>query len=402
MTSHAVSASLGVSIVVASRFHAFELARELAQKGHLHRLVSMYPRHVLRRHGVPPERGIALLSTLVAEQTLRRFGSGLSVNVAARVNAQFAARAARKLAGTRIVHGWSGYSLESLRWARAHGVGCVVERSSSHILTQTEILERECDLLGVPFSRPDQRWLDREMEEYELADRIAVPSLFALRSFVAHGFPESKLLYAPFGVNLESFSPGPKPDSVFRVVYAGALSLQKGVHYLIDAFGLADLPHSELLLIGSPVPETPLLLAKADSRMRQLQHLPHSELVQQYRSGSVFVMPSIQEGMAVVQAQALASGLPLVCTQNTGGEDLLRLSGECIAHHVGGIQEYAAGYVVPPRDAQAIARCLNWVAQDDAKLAEKRKEALATRSRALAWSDYAERVIAGYRQISES
>ena len=56
-------------------------------------------------------------------------------------------------------------------------------------------------------------------------------------------------------------------------------------------------------------------------------HLPPDALVEHYQQSHCFVMSSIEEGMAMVQMQALACGLPLICTTNTGGEDLLRLSG---------------------------------------------------------------------------
>lgn len=385
-----------VSIVIGARFHAFELARQLSEQAMLHRLVTCYPRREVARYGIPREQVAALPLTFAIQKLLERGAPNLAPKAYASLNRSFSKKAARELEGTEILHGWSGYSLESLHWAKHNRVPCVLERSSAHIVTQMELLGREYADLGVRFEPSD---CSRDLEEYEMADLIAVPSLFAVRSFVARGFAESKLLYAPFGTDLSKFSPGRKSDDVFRVVYAGAVSIQKGVHHLVDAFNLVDIPHSELCIIGSTTVDTPVVLRRANKRLRRVPHLSHSELVQQYRNASVFVMASIQEGMALVQAQALASGLPLICSANTGGEDLLQMSGAKRASHAGGIDEYDAGYVVPARDATAIARCLAWLSSDADLLAQKGAAAASIRSQGLGWSDYAVRVIQGYKQL---
>ena len=143
-----------------------------------------------------------------------------------------------------------------------------------------------------------------------------------------------------------------------------------------------------------------MLLAGADERVVTLGHVPQAQLVRHYQAADVFAIASIEEGLAMVQAQALACGLPLVCTTNTGGEDLLRLcSDEQPRPHPGGILEYPAGYVVPARDPGAIAWCLRALYEDRSLLGTKREAALQIHEKRLDWAAYAARNVALYETL---
>jgi glycosyltransferase involved in cell wall biosynthesis len=103
--------------------------------------------------------------------------------------------------------------------------------------------------------------------------------------------------------------------------------------------------------------------------------------------------------MAMVQMQALACGLPLICTTNTGGEDLLRLQGSKSEGNQMDIQQFPAGFVVPIHRPDAIARCLERL-QNEPQLWERMREAaLELASRELSWSDYGDRAISHYKTL---
>jgi glycosyltransferase involved in cell wall biosynthesis len=103
--------------------------------------------------------------------------------------------------------------------------------------------------------------------------------------------------------------------------------------------------------------------------------------------------------MAYVQIQALASGLPLICTPNTGGEDLLRLGGATGIDHGSGILEFPAGWMVPIHAPQAIAACLRRLAHESGLWEKKRQAALALAGSSLSWSAYGQRAIGHYRRL---
>jgi glycosyltransferase involved in cell wall biosynthesis len=110
-------------------------------------------------------------------------------------------------------------------------------------------------------------------------------------------------------------------------------------------------------------------------------------------------MASVQEGMAMVQIQALACGLPLICTTNTGGEDLLKIRNSKPEARAHGIIEFDAGYVVPIRSPEAIAWCLRELAERPGLWEAKRKYALELSIKDLSWKSYAHRAANNYKKL---
>ena len=127
-----------------------------------------------------------------------------------------------------------------------------MERGSTHILFQNEILKEEYDLLGLKPNLPSSHIIEVEQEEYKIADHIMVPSEFAKNTFIKKGFDGSKISKVPYGVNLSLFKSKKKiKDTKFRIIYTGMLSVRKGVIYLLEAFSELNLKNAELVLIGS-------------------------------------------------------------------------------------------------------------------------------------------------------
>lgn len=390
-----------VTIVVGGRWHAIDLARELHQAGWLHRLITNYPKFKTRQWGVPDSKVVSLPLTLLLNRVIPKLGGeAWQRKFQPHSFRLFGEAAVRYLEGSTLIHGWSAVAEPSLIWAKQREIPFVVEHSSAHISVQSQILKHEYQKLGIDYTEAiHPEIMAQELREYALADRITVPSLFTKRTFLQQGFTEQNLIHNPFGTSLETFSPGNKQDKTFRVVYAGSLIVRKGIHYLVEAFIRANIPDSELVLLGKATSETSHLLSGADARVKCPGHVPEAKLVDYYRNSSVFVMPSLEEGLALVQAQALASGLPLICTTNTGGEDLLRMQNSEPVSLSEGIAEYDSGYVVPPQDSEAIAFLLKLLASDPYLLKRKREAVLNFPTKALSWSAYGKRSIAGYQQL---
>lgn len=388
-----------VTIVVPGRWHAFDFARELEQLGALHRLITNYPKSRTRRWGIPDEKVVSLPFTLVLTKLAWKFGGEkFAMRHNFRINDLFARQAARHLGDPDIVHAWSGTAEPSILAARARGIPTVLERSSSHMLEQCRLLREEYASLGLKWEETPQASVERELREYELADRVVVPSLFVERSFLARGYPSARLFRNGFGTDLSSFKPGTKKDGVFRIIYAGSLGVRKGIHHLVRAFKEADVPNSELLLVGGALQETDRLIDGHDARIRRIGHVSQGELPALYHSASVFAMASVEEGQAYVQAQALACGLPLVCTKNTGGEDFLAMSGAGVVR-AGEVVEYPAGYLVPAGNASAMSIALRELATDAARLNEKRASASSLALQELSWRRHATVHLGTYAEL---
>lgn len=370
-----------VSVSVLGRFHAFYLARELDRHDHLDRLITSYPAWAAARWDVPKERVRSLWPVEAAWRVLPAplRHRGIFNNI-------YDILATRNVpARSNIVVAWSGSAERTLRRGRQTGASTIVERCSSHIRNQREVLEKEYARHGENPDIPSKRAVEQEEREYALADRIAVPSSFVERTFVDQGIPSEKLLRIPYGVDPEEFEPVWKKDDVFRVVFAGALSVRKGTKYLLEAFASLDLSEAELLLLGKLRKEAEPWLSRCQGQIRHLGHVPGKELHRWYSQGSVFVLPSVEEGMAYVQLQAMACGLPLICTPHTGGEDLIR--------------EGREGFVVPIRDVEALKERIAWCYEHRD---ETRRMGWRARQRVLrrfTWRDYGNRIASSYTKI---
>jgi glycosyltransferase involved in cell wall biosynthesis len=224
------------------------------------------------------------------------------------------------------------------------------------------------------------------MAEYEAADHIAVPSAVAARSFIDNGVPAAKLLEIPYGVDIAAFHPDPQArPGGFRVLVVGNLSIEKGTHHVVEA--LEQLPgrRIELVCAGAMDPWMDRRLQNSRNvTWRFVGRLSPAELAREYRRASVLCLPSLHEGMSLTVLEALASGLPVIISENTGYSAIVKDGRE--------------GFVVPIRDPSSIAACIAGL-QDDEDL---RRE-MGVHARHLAegytWATYGDRLDRAYRPL---
>ncbi len=373
-----------VVVSVLGRFHAFDLARELERLGALDRLITSYPKFFAKKLGISPDSVTSLLPCEVYKRTLKKLPEDHRVTFENSANSLFDRLSALALPKELDVFvGWSGCSLRALRRARAKGALGVIECSGAHIEVQRSLLKEEYELHGLEPKLPHRSMLQRELAEYQTADAIAVPSSFALQSFVKKGFSADKLIVNPYGVELSGFTPSEQPPDKFRVLFVGRTSLQRGAHYLLKAFHDLALPGAELVFAGPIDPEIePFRKKYGRSNVFFLGPKSQDELPKYYKRASVFCLPSIQEGMATALFQAMSTGLPVIITPNTGGRAL--------------IEEGENGYVVPIRDVEAIkAKLIELYGLGNAVL-EMGRRSIEIVSEGYSWRDYGRRAKAAY------
>lgn len=381
---------MNVSISVSGRFHAFDLAWQMHKRGFLRTLITSYPKFKVREWHIDRSR---IQSVISHELLCRGWRIGASkLGLKGEPYFQFLDRydriASTKIpADSDILVSWSSAALHSIDRARKLGVRTVLERNSTHILAQRDILIEEYGLAGVPPKLADPRIVDRELAEYETADYICVPSIFAHRSFIKYGVPAEKIFAVPFGVDHKSFFPvDAKQDSIFRVIHCGALSIRKGVHYLLQAFHELKLPNSELWLIGPMAGEIDPYLAKYKSENVKIRGVyPQGELLKEYSQGSVFCLASVEEGFGMVISQAMACGLPVICTTATTGDDIVR--------------DGLDGFVIPIRDVAAIKQRLACLHADRDRCRAMGESARGRVLGAFTWEHYGERMTEQYSRI---
>lgn len=381
-----------VVISVGGKFHAFYLARELLKRNCLERLITSYPKFEVVKYGIPKEK----IKSIVIKEILWRTWSKLPFFIRKNYDPTlftsdiFDRWAARKLIPTDIFTGWSSFSLYSMRKVKAMGVVTVLDHGSAHIEYHDKILREEQKIWGIPPGKSRTAHpgiVKKEIREYEEADFICIPSLFSRRTFLEAGVPAEKIIRIPYGVDLDDFRPGKKTDKIFRVVYAGGMTLQKGVHYLLRAFSELKLPSSELLLIGGLSEEIEPFFKKYAGNFRYLGIRPQKELTDHYVQSSVFVLNSIHDGFGMVIIQAMASGLPVIATQNTGGPDI--------------IEEGKTGFIIPIRDVQKLKERLVFLYENEKIRAEMGKQAAKRAASGFSWDDYGNNIVKAYEGLLE-
>jgi glycosyltransferase involved in cell wall biosynthesis len=281
----------------------------------------------------------------------------------------------------------SSFGLHSARQVRKLGSCIVCDRGSSHILYQDEILAEEYARHQLPYHPIDRRIVEKELLEYAEADLITVPSAFAYRSFVEKGVAPDRLRKLPYGVDLGLFHRMPKEDNRFRVLYVGGYSVRKGISYLFEALRpLVKKRSVEVWLVGSPGPEAREILHRNADLFADKGSQPRHRLSWFYSQASVLVFPSVEDGFGLVQAQAMACGLPVIATRNTGAEDLF----------TNGVE----GFIVPVRDPKSICDKLQWMLDNPLKRQEMGEAALRRVRELGGWDAYGERAMAIYTELA--
>ncbi|TXJ23445.1 MAG: glycosyltransferase [Chitinophagaceae bacterium] len=192
----------------------------------------------------------------------------------------------------------------------------IVERGTRHVLEQIQALKLNPALKGKN-PMPDM-FLKRDLQGYELADYITVPSQIVRESFLLHGIKNEKLFVNPFGVSLEQFSATAlNRDNAYDLIMVGQWCHRKGCDLIVE---VCKKYNFSLLHVGSIVD----LPFPTGDQFTHVDAVQQTELMKYYSRARVFVLPSREEGLALVQPQALICGLPIVCSRFTGGRDLIQ------------------------------------------------------------------------------
>ena len=373
-----------VTQISIGRFHHFHLARQFEKRGMLKDIWTGYPRFMLKtEEGIPAEK----IKTFPWLQTpyMARGRLGFDLSVAANREWEWQARTtldthvSKRLAPGGILIALSGNGLRSGTWTKQNGGQYICDRGSSHIRFQDEILREEHAKWKVPFTGVDPRVIAREEAEYNMADYVSVPSGFVADSFVRMGYSRDKLFLNPYGARLERFHRAAEPEpGGFTIVFVGQASLRKGFFYLLQAFARLRHPRKKLKVIGSVAPNIqPLLVGHDLSHIEFVGMVPNQQLIEHYSSAHVMVLPSIEEGLAMVIGEALACGCPVIASEHTGGRDFF----------TDGIE----GFIVPPRDVDALVQRLEALMQDEPRRQRMSEAALRCVAAIGGWDAYGAR-----------
>ena len=282
--------------------------------------------------------------------------------------------------GVRAVHSYEDCSLWQFEEAKRNGQACIYDMPIGFYPaweeTQSALARKWADWLppgGLPSNRhvrPQQK-----RREMELADLVLVPGSFVEQT-VRRFCDDKRIGRAQYGVDLDFWQPKEhNNEGRLRFIYAGQISLRKGIPLLLEAWQAAGLHDAELQLVG--------MWQLAESKRALLPpnvfHCPQcsrQDLREHYRGADVFVFPSFFEGFALAFLEALASGLPAIATEAASGRDVL---------------DDSCGRLIPTGDADALVSALRWFADHRECLPVMRRAARA-RAERFTWAAYRQSV----------
>jgi glycosyltransferase involved in cell wall biosynthesis len=332
------------------------------------------PRKKMRHY--PVRETVRLVCERLHLQTPIRHETGwASVDAVARSLDQ---SVARTLEIGDAVYCYEDCALETFRRAKQVGLRRYYELPILYWETAKQLLEEEAErypswrqtLLGNRDSIQKQR---RKTEELALADLVICPSENVQASLPAG----TSSIVAPYGC----CEPKPRGEKwatdKLRILFAGELSQRKGLADLFAAMRKLDRPDVELVVFGALKAELtfyreqwPYFIYEPPRSNRDLQRL--------MQTCDVLVLPSIVEGRAIVQLEALSCGLPIIVTPNAGAEDL--------------VEPGVTGFLVPIRSPKKIAEAIDWIADHREWLNDVRPKVFAA-ARLNSWTGYAEKIL---------
>jgi glycosyltransferase involved in cell wall biosynthesis len=285
-------------------------------------------------------------------------------------------------------------ALETMDWCREKGIQCILNQMDPN-RTEAELVRAEekqwPGWAAQPMAVPEEYFQRRE-REWALADRIVVNSEFSHQALLRQGVAAEKLAVVPLCFeraagdgrwkmedgNQRSEVRGQKAEienqsgnefqisdfsvsafSPLRVLFLGQVILRKGIQYLIEAAKLLSKEKIHFDVVG-PVGISREAVASAPGNMTFHGRAGRDQAADWYRRSHLFVLPTISDGFAITQLEAMAHALPVIATPCCGEV----------------VSDGADGFIVPPRDAGALARTFRRYLAEPDLLKAQRKAAL--------------------------
>jgi glycosyltransferase involved in cell wall biosynthesis len=152
-----------------------------------------------------------------------------------------------------------------------------------------------------------------------------------------------------------------RAEGTLKVLWLGSIILRKGIQYLVEAARSLQSERIEFWLAG-PIGISQEALSSFPPNVKILGRITRDQLGQVYQRSHVFVLPTISDGFAITQLEAMAHGLPVIATTHCGRV----------------VTDGLDGMIVPARDSQALAHALKVLHDHRDRLRSMSEQALLT------------------------
>ena len=207
--------------------------------------------------------------------------------------------------------------------AKKLGIKVIVDHSIAHPSFFDEHVNSEFHKYNQKsFISASGKFWKMTMHDCRLSDIILVNSHFVKQTFVNYGFDEKKIKVVYLGVR-EDFYQLKKDYSkheTLRILFTGSFEIRKGAEYVLKAIQMLDkiqFPY-ELTVVGSNIGASDLLKKFPVKNLNLVGHVPQDELSNYLSTVDIYLFPSLGEGCAVSAMEAMAAGLPVIATAESG------------------------------------------------------------------------------------
>lgn len=337
---------------------------------------------------IPKEKTKSYLWASISDQLFSRFmgpwKKSANLNYRFGVGGHYIASHAIRdeFAGANAIYVHPCSSTDVIREARRRGMFVVLEAISHPLLREVE--RRECEKFGAKAPAVAREKLNRQnieifRKEAGLADLILAASTYVKTGLAEIGIPEDRVRIVPYGISENFFDTTPDPQ-VGRVLFVGTVGYLKGVHYLAEAARelRAGGFQGEFRVVG---PVEPNVRGRPEFQgLDFLGQIPRSEVKEEFLKADVFAFPTLSDGFGIVLAEALAAGLPIVCTPNCADV----------------VEDKVNGFVVPCRNAGLLAARIREITTNRSLRQSMSIEA-RRRSKQYTLASYRSRLIAAFQ-----
>jgi alpha-maltose-1-phosphate synthase len=287
-----------------------------------------------------------------------------------------------------VIIGYEMACLNTFREAKENGMITILDLAQVHY-NKIESISMIYPFFKILFKDHKLRREINEIKEQELklADYIICLSEFAKESLISNGIPSKKIILTNLGFSPEDFLPKEnyRQNGIFRIIFVGTITKRKGIDLIISAYRRLNLIRSELLFVGPPGDASDIIENNKEF-IKYLPYVNHTKLSEILRQSDLFVLPSYLESWGMVVLEAMACGLPVIVSDNTGSKDAV--IPEC-------------GFVIPTGNIEILAEKILFFYNNQDVTERMGKEA-RKRAEKYTWENYYNNVSAIIEEIDKN
>lgn len=279
----------------------------------------------------------------------------------------------------------------AIKIAKKRGMKVLVDHSIAHTNFLRKTLNPEYKRLGLDCGYNTKFW-DLITDNCIEADCILVNSDFVKQTFVEEGFEESKIKVAYLGVRPDFFSLKTSYDinGQIQILFTGGFGIRKGARYIIEATKLLDEMeiNYKIVVVGAcETLEMDSLFKEYKSKNIQfVGFVPQDELKHYFINSDIYLFPSLVEGCASSGMEAMAAGLPVIATKESGLP----------------IDSGKDGVVIKSKDSAEIVNAIMSLIKDKPKREKYGLNAAKKIKDNFSWEQYAKTVVSYYKELIEN